>query len=148
MFGKLPSLPAWHSTAVLIMKIDWWNGLSCFFWVISEKYLANVGYTLFQCLSSTVGFGFGCSYIARYEVQGVGSQWSNIYSSPIPEDEFSLSSCMWMMIFDSAIYLLITWYVEAVFPGWFATFSVHLLWVWDVRSEHYHRWLIFWNVDW
>jgi len=70
-----------------------------------------------QCLSSTVGFGFGCSYIARYEEQGVGLQWSNIRSSPIPEDEFSLSSCMWMMLVDSAIYLVITWYVEAVFPG-------------------------------
>jgi len=74
---------------------------------------------LFQCLSSTVGFGFGCSYIARYEEQGIGSQWSNIQSSPIPEDEFSLSSCMWMMVVDSAIYLIITWYVEAVFPGRF-----------------------------
>jgi len=75
---------------------------------------------LFQCLSSTVGFGFGCSYIARYEEQGIGSQWSNINSSPIPEDDFSLLSCMWVMLIDSAIYLLITWYVEAVFPGWFA----------------------------
>ena len=70
-----------------------------------------------QCLSSTVGFGFGCSYIARYEEQGVGLQWSNIRSSPIPEDDFSLSSCIWMMLIDSAIYLVITWYVEAVFPG-------------------------------
>ena len=93
---------------------------------------------VFQCLSSTVGFGFGCSYIARYEEQGVGSQWSNIHSSPIPEDEFSLSSCMLMMLIDSAVYLIIMWYVEAVFPGrspvhcfsvacqWYK-FSFHLL---------------------
>jgi len=75
---------------------------------------------MFQCLSSTVGFGFGCSYIARYEEQGIGLQWYNIGSSPIPEDDFSLSSCIWMMLIDSAIYLVITWYVEAVFPGWFS----------------------------
>lgn len=73
---------------------------------------------ILQCLSSTVGFGFGCSYIARYEEQGIGLQWSNIQSSPIPEDDFSLYSCIWMMLVDSVLYLVITWYVEAVFPGW------------------------------
>jgi len=76
---------------------------------------------VFQCLSSTVGFGFGCSYIARYEEQGIGLQWSNIGSSPIPEDDFSLLSCMWMMLIDAAIYLVIMWYVEAVFPGLLAS---------------------------
>lgn len=75
------------------------------------------GFFVLQCLSSTVAFGFGCSYIARYEQQGIGMQWYNIQMSPIPEDSFSLSHCIVMMMIDTVIYFLITWYVEAVFPG-------------------------------
>jgi len=82
---------------------------------------ANYNMCYFQCLSSTVAFGFGCSYIARYEEQGIGSQWYNIKSSPIPDDNFNLACCIVMMFADSAIYFVITWYVEAVFPGEFET---------------------------
>ena len=71
------------------------------------------------CLSSTVAFGFGCSYIARYEQQGIGIQWYNVPMSPIPEDSFSLAHCIGMMMIDIVIYFVITWYVEAVFPGQF-----------------------------
>jgi ATP-binding cassette subfamily A (ABC1) protein 1 len=74
-------------------------------------------FSVFQCLSSTVAFGFGCSYFAKYEEQGVGAQWSNVMSSPIPEDTFSLARCMILMLADSIMYLIVTWYVEAVFPG-------------------------------
>lgn len=71
----------------------------------------------FQCLSSSVAFGFGCSYIARYEEQAIGIQWSNLADTPIVDDEYSLLYCIIMMLVDSVIYGLITWYIEAVFPG-------------------------------
>ena len=32
----------------------------------------------FSCLLSPVAFGLGTTYIARYEEQGIGIQWSNI----------------------------------------------------------------------
>ncbi|KAG1680693.1 ATP-binding cassette sub-family A member 1 [Nymphon striatum] len=72
---------------------------------------------LFTCLISNVAFGFGCSYLAHYEEEGVGAQWHNLASSTIPRDNFSLAKCMMMMLIDSVIYSFITWYVEAVFPG-------------------------------
>ncbi|KAL8582197.1 hypothetical protein ACOMHN_004116 [Nucella lapillus] len=72
---------------------------------------------MFTCLSSNIAFGFGCSYIARYEEQALGSQWGNIGDSPVPNDTFSLESCIWMMFLDAALYLVLTWYIEAVFPG-------------------------------
>ncbi len=71
-----------------------------------------------QSLLSPVAFGFGCSYMARYEEQGLGIQWSNIAYSPIPEDDFSMLGVIMMLVFDALIYGLIMWYVEAVFPGW------------------------------
>lgn len=68
-------------------------------------------------LISNVAFGYGCSYLARFEEQGIGSQWSNIGESPIPGDKYSLLGCIIMMLVDSMIYFLLTWYIEAVFPG-------------------------------
>ncbi|KAG8195500.1 hypothetical protein JTE90_010802 [Oedothorax gibbosus] len=68
-------------------------------------------------LSSNVAFGFGCSYISHYEEEGVGAQWSNIATSPIPGDDYSMLKVMFMLLFDGLVYLIITWYIEAVFPG-------------------------------
>ncbi|GFT33344.1 phospholipid-transporting ATPase ABCA1 [Nephila pilipes] len=68
-------------------------------------------------LSSNVAFGFGCSYISHYEEEGVGAQWSNIATSPIPGDDYSMLQVMFMMLFDGVVYGILTWYIEAVFPG-------------------------------
>ncbi|XP_054718877.1 phospholipid-transporting ATPase ABCA7-like [Uloborus diversus] len=68
-------------------------------------------------LSSNVAFGFGCSYISHYEEEGVGAQWSNIGTSPIPGDQYSMLSVMIMLLFDGLIYGILTWYIEAVWPG-------------------------------
>jgi ATP-binding cassette subfamily A (ABC1) protein 1 len=58
-----------------------------------------------------------CSYFARYEEQGVGVQWSNLYSSPIEGDGFSLGYALTMMMVDAVLYGILTWYIEAVKPG-------------------------------
>ena len=55
--------------------------------------------------------------MARYEEQGVGAQWSNLYSSPVDGDGFSLGYAMGMMLIDAVIYGILTWYIEAVLPG-------------------------------
>ncbi|XP_073988191.1 phospholipid-transporting ATPase ABCA1-like isoform X9 [Rhodnius prolixus] len=79
-------------------------------------YLTPLHKTLLS-LSANVALGVGASYIASYEEQGVGMQWANIQRSPIYNDEFNLVSVMYMLIVDFVIYLVLTWYVEAVFPG-------------------------------
>ncbi|XP_041357912.1 phospholipid-transporting ATPase ABCA1-like isoform X2 [Gigantopelta aegis] len=81
-----------------------------------EEYLSTAQKSL-SCLSSTIAFGFGCSYISRYEEQMIGIQWSNLYDSPLTNDTFSMGFCIWMMLVDAAIYGLLTWYIETVFPG-------------------------------
>ncbi|KTF90637.1 hypothetical protein cypCar_00018020, partial [Cyprinus carpio] len=68
-------------------------------------------------LLSPVAFGFGCEYFALFEEQGVGIQWSNLLSSPMQEDSYSLTTSISLMLFDSVLYALMTWYIEAVFPG-------------------------------
>ncbi|KAM7000494.1 phospholipid-transporting ATPase ABCA1b [Tautogolabrus adspersus] len=88
------------------------------------------GAKVFASLLSPVAFGFGCEYFALFEEQGVGIQWKNLLSSPLEEDDFSLRTAIIMMYFDSFLYGVLTWYLEAVFPGqygiprpWFFPFT-------------------------
>ncbi|KAM8733143.1 phospholipid-transporting ATPase ABCA1b isoform 2-T2 [Acanthopagrus schlegelii] len=75
------------------------------------------GAKVFASLLSPVAFGFGCEYFALFEEQGVGIQWKNLVSSPLEEDDFSLRTAITMMYLDSFVYGVLTWYIEAVFPG-------------------------------
>uniref|UniRef100_A0A8C8I043 P-type phospholipid transporter n=1 Tax=Oncorhynchus tshawytscha TaxID=74940 RepID=A0A8C8I043_ONCTS len=68
-------------------------------------------------LLSPVAFGFGCEYFALFEEQGIGIQWNNLFNSPMEEDDFSLTTAIIMMYFDSFLYMVMTWYIESVFPG-------------------------------
>lgn len=70
-----------------------------------------------QSLLSPVAFGFGCEYFALFEEQGIGVQWDNLFESPMEEDGFNLTTSVSMMLFDTFLYGVMTWYIEAVFPG-------------------------------
>ncbi|CAF4091856.1 unnamed protein product, partial [Adineta steineri] len=70
-----------------------------------------------SCLSSTVAFGLGCDYIARFEGMTQGIQWYNINKGAKPNDNFTFLYCLIMMLIDSVIYMLLTIYIENVFPG-------------------------------
>ena len=50
---------------------------------------------------------------------GSGLQWSNLCEPASIDDNFSMLQVFIMLIVDAIIYGLITWYVEAVFPGEF-----------------------------
>ncbi|XP_066061896.1 phospholipid-transporting ATPase ABCA7 isoform X2 [Chamaea fasciata] len=68
-------------------------------------------------LLSPVAFGFGCDYFSLYEEQGVGIQWHNLASSPVPGDRYSFAAAMGLLLLDAVLYGLVTWYLEGVFPG-------------------------------
>lgn len=64
-----------------------------------------------------MAFGLGCDYIARFEGMAKGIQWSNIHQGAKPNDNFTLLNCIIMMIIDTILYMLLTIYIENVFPG-------------------------------
>nr|XP_034492803.1 retinal-specific phospholipid-transporting ATPase ABCA4 [Marmota flaviventris] len=68
-------------------------------------------------LLSPVAFGFGTEYLVRFEEQGLGLQWNNIGNSPVEGDGYSFLLSMKMMLLDAAIYGLLAWYLDQVFPG-------------------------------
>nr|XP_045371217.1 phospholipid-transporting ATPase ABCA1 isoform X6 [Camelus bactrianus] len=88
-------------------------------YVLCVAWQDYVGFTLkiFASLLSPVAFGFGCEYFALFEEQGIGVQWDNLFESPVEEDGFNLTTSVSMMLFDAFLYGVMTWYIEAVFPG-------------------------------
>ncbi|NXT90813.1 ABCA1 protein, partial [Anhinga rufa] len=68
-------------------------------------------------LLSPVAFGFGCEYFSLYEEQGVGIQWHNLGTSPVPGDPYNFAMAMGLLLLDAGLYGLATWYLEGVFPG-------------------------------
>ncbi|XP_077380165.1 retinal-specific phospholipid-transporting ATPase ABCA4 isoform X2 [Festucalex cinctus] len=68
-------------------------------------------------LLSQVAFGFGTEYLSRYEEQGVGLQWDNIRTSPLEKDTYSFLTSILMMVLDAALYGVLAWYLDNVFPG-------------------------------
>lgn len=69
-----------------------------------------------QSLLSPVAFGFGCESLALLEERGEGAQWHNVGAAPAA-DVFSLAQVSGLLLLDTALYGLTTWYLEAVCPG-------------------------------
>ncbi|XP_046544464.1 phospholipid-transporting ATPase ABCA3-like [Haliotis rubra] len=72
---------------------------------------------LASCLLFNVGMAFGANVISLYEGAGTGAQWSNFHEPATVDDNFSLLDAMLMLLGDTAIHLLITWYLDNVWPG-------------------------------
>ena len=47
--------------------------------------------------------------------------WDNLYNGASVDDDFSLGAVFLMMIVNSVMYGVLTWYIENVFPGEFGT---------------------------
>uniref|UniRef100_A0A8D3EE15 ABC transporter domain-containing protein n=1 Tax=Scophthalmus maximus TaxID=52904 RepID=A0A8D3EE15_SCOMX len=88
-------------------------------YVLCVAWQDYVVFTSILSLLSPVAFGFGCEYFALFEEQGVGIQWSNLLASPLEEDSYNLTTSICLMLFDAFLYGVMTWYIEAVFPGQF-----------------------------
>ncbi|XP_068090528.1 phospholipid-transporting ATPase ABCA1 isoform X3 [Hyperolius riggenbachi] len=115
-------------------------------YVLCVAWQDYVGFSLkiFASFLSPVAFGFGCEVFALFEEQGVGVQWSNLLDSPLQEDGYSLTTSGFMMLFDTLLYAVMTWYIEAVFPGqygmprsWYFPFTKSY-WCGEESNEAHH----------
>ena len=52
-------------------------------------------------------------------MQGIGAQWHNIHKPATADDDFSIIDVILMMLADTGIMFLVTWYLENVKPGQF-----------------------------
>ncbi|XP_077011154.1 glucosylceramide transporter ABCA12 isoform X2 [Tamandua tetradactyla] len=89
---------------------------------------------IFMSLLSPTAFSYASQYIARYEEQGIGLQWENMYSSPVQDDTTSFGWLCCLILADSFIYFLIAWYVRNVFPG---TYGMAAPWYFPILPSYW-----------
>jgi ATP-binding cassette subfamily A (ABC1) protein 3 len=91
-------------------------------------------YDYFETLNS--GLALGSMIIAMWEGNSVGIQWSNLSKTASPDDTLTIKHIIIMFFVDTIIYLLITIYIEAVFPG---EYGVPLPWYFPLKKSYWFR---------
>ncbi|XP_076469399.1 phospholipid-transporting ATPase ABCA3-like [Babylonia areolata] len=69
------------------------------------------------CLLFNMAMAFGANLFGLYEGTGTGATWSNFTETATVDDNFTLLQAMIMLLVDSLLHVLVTWYVENVWPG-------------------------------
>ncbi|XP_059179614.1 phospholipid-transporting ATPase ABCA3-like [Physella acuta] len=64
-----------------------------------------------------VAMSLGANVIGIHEGTGEGAQWRNFYQPATVDDNLSLLACMIMLLVDTAIHLIICWYLDNIRPG-------------------------------
>ncbi|NXL33768.1 ABCA3 protein, partial [Glaucidium brasilianum] len=86
------------------------------YFFISPRYdLMSHSQKLASCLISNVAMAMGAQLIGMFE--GKGEQWRDLMKPVSVDDNFTLAQVLGMLLLDSALYGVVAWYVEAVFPG-------------------------------
>uniref|UniRef100_A0A5F9CAV9 ATP binding cassette subfamily A member 3 n=1 Tax=Oryctolagus cuniculus TaxID=9986 RepID=A0A5F9CAV9_RABIT len=66
--------------------------------------------------TSSISFSF---MVSTFFSKGTGIQWRDLLSPVSVDDDFCFGHVLGLLLLDSVLYGLVTWYVEAVFPGQF-----------------------------
>uniref|UniRef100_A0A8C6ZDT4 ATP binding cassette subfamily A member 12 n=1 Tax=Nothoprocta perdicaria TaxID=30464 RepID=A0A8C6ZDT4_NOTPE len=112
--------------------------------LVIENHLSFSVKSLLSLLSPTA-FSYASQYIARYEAQGIGLQWDNMYKSPMIGDNTSFGWMCWLILIDSLIYFILGWYIRNVFPG---RYGMAAPWYFPLLPSYwieYNGYIPFWN---
>ncbi|XP_053925522.1 glucosylceramide transporter ABCA12 isoform X1 [Cuculus canorus] len=112
--------------------------------LVIENHLSFSVKSLLSLLSPTA-FSYASQYIARYEAQGIGLQWDNMYKSPMIGDNTSFGYMCWLILIDSVIYFIMGWYIRNVFPG---RYGMAAPWYFPLLPSYwleYNSYLPFWT---
>ncbi|CAO2642152.1 Phospholipid-transporting ATPase ABCA3 [Lemmus lemmus] len=90
-----------------------------YFFVAPRYNWMTLSQKLLSCLLSNVAMAMGAQLIGKFEAKGTGIQWRDLLNPVNVDDDFCFGQVLGMMLLDSVLYGLVTWYVEAVFPGQF-----------------------------
>ena len=105
------------NVAAAVGGILWFLSYIPYFFIIQYYNTMSLGTKTACCLFSNVAMAMGAQLIGKFEGAGIGAQWANLNQGPSIDDSLSLGLVMVMLVVDTLIYGLITWYIEAVFPG-------------------------------
>ncbi|KAH9502477.1 ATP-binding cassette sub- A member 12 [Bulinus truncatus] len=103
------------SMAILFVLIVFLMSFLPYTLAIGLEMNMKLQHRLLASLASTTAFCFGSLKLANFEASGSGVQWVNINQAD--GENMSVAWSFGMMVIDSAIYLLIGWYVRQIKPG-------------------------------
>uniref|UniRef100_A0A7N5P2D2 ATP-binding cassette sub-family A member 3-like n=1 Tax=Ailuropoda melanoleuca TaxID=9646 RepID=A0A7N5P2D2_AILME len=86
------------------------------------------------CLFSNVAVALGVDFISKMEMKQYGVQWDNILSPVNPDDDLTFAHIIGMLLFDAFLFGLMTWYIDAVFPG---KYGVPKPWYFFVQKSYW-----------
>lgn len=86
--------------------------------VLRPRYASlTQGNKLALCLLCNTAMSLGCQLTSMFEGTGSGIQWRFLFSGVSPDDPFTLAHVFGMLILDTLLFCLLTWYIEALWPG-------------------------------
>ncbi|XP_066910613.1 phospholipid-transporting ATPase ABCA3-like [Clytia hemisphaerica] len=97
--------------------ILWFCSYIPYFFLAQNYNTMTRGSKILASLDFQVGMAYGSYLIGQWEGEGSGVQWSNISSGVSVDDPFTFGDVLLMMVVDCLVYGVLTWYIEAVFPG-------------------------------
>ena len=107
-------------TAGTLMAVVGWMLL--YFWYsyfgnLDQQSPSTLSVRLLNCINPDVAMSLGINLIAQHETQASGMHWGDITTPPSPDESLTMLHLYVMLIVDAFIFMIITWYVEAVNPG-------------------------------
>uniref|UniRef100_A0A7E4UPS2 ABC transporter domain-containing protein n=1 Tax=Panagrellus redivivus TaxID=6233 RepID=A0A7E4UPS2_PANRE len=107
------------TAGTLVAVVGW---MILYFWYTYFQQLDTqspygLGIRMANSINPTVALSLGINVLAQHETQADGIHWGDIASPPSPDDSLTMLHIFIMMIVDTIIFAIITWYVEAVNPG-------------------------------
>lgn len=105
------------NTAAAVSGITWFISYAVYTFTQQAYDQMYLWEKLLLCLLSNTGMAFGFQIILRFEGTGEGMQWENMWKPVTVDDDLALAHVILMLMAASALYLLVTLYVEQILPG-------------------------------
>ncbi|CAJ0597121.1 unnamed protein product [Cylicocyclus nassatus] len=107
-------------TAATLMAVIGWMLL--YFWhamfsIFDMEAPYPLRVRLVNCLNPDIAMAYGIQFLSQYETQADGLHWGRLFTPPTPDQRLTIGHCFVMLLVDGILLMLITWYVEAVYPG-------------------------------
>ncbi|XP_047145843.1 phospholipid-transporting ATPase ABCA3 isoform X2 [Hydra vulgaris] len=88
------------------------------YWFLFQSYdTISTKTKIFSCVDFQLAMALGSNLIGQFEGQESGLQWYNINKGVTIDTTFTFLQVLLMFLVDIVLYGLLTWYIEAVFPG-------------------------------
>ncbi|ESN90020.1 hypothetical protein HELRODRAFT_194721 [Helobdella robusta] len=77
------------------------------------------GWKIFLSFFNNLAMSFSCLQFSKLESSGIGLHWWNLGDAELSGDDLTMQTLMIMLVADILLYSILTWYLDALFPGEF-----------------------------